>query len=64
MYDKAGIIWLIHAVVWQKPTQHCKAIVLQLKVKKKKRRHLVKTFSFLCNAGRRPRNHSCSVTMG
>jgi len=35
MYDKADILWLIHAVVWQKPTQHCKAIVLQLKVKKK-----------------------------
>ena len=23
--------WLIHVVVWQKPTQHCKAIILQLK---------------------------------
>ena len=38
MYDKADILWLIHAVVWQKPKQHCKAIVLQLKVKKKKRK--------------------------
>ena len=25
---------MIHAVVWQKPTQHCKAIILQLKKKK------------------------------
>jgi len=25
-------LWLIHAVVWQKPTQHCKAIIFQLKV--------------------------------
>ena len=26
--------WLIHADVWQKPTQHCKAIALQLKINK------------------------------
>ena len=26
-------IWLIHTVVWQKPTQHWKAIILQLKKK-------------------------------
>jgi len=26
-------LWLIHTVVWQKPTQHCKAIILQLKKK-------------------------------
>ena len=25
-------LWLIHIVVWQKPTQHYKAIILQLKV--------------------------------
>ena len=25
---------LIHVVVWQKPTQHCKATILQLKKKK------------------------------
>ena len=24
-------IWLIHVVIWQKPTQHCKAIIFQLK---------------------------------
>ena len=24
-------LWLIHVVVWQKPTQYCKAIILQLK---------------------------------
>jgi len=22
-------LWLIHVAVWQKPTQHCKAIILQ-----------------------------------
>jgi len=27
-------LWLIRIVVWQKPTQHCKAIFLQLKQKK------------------------------
>ena len=27
-------LWLIHADVWQKPTQHCKAMILQLKVNK------------------------------
>ena len=26
---------LIHAVIWQKPTQHCKAIILQLKKNRK-----------------------------
>ena len=25
---------LIHLAVWQKPTQHCKAIILQLKINK------------------------------
>ena len=28
-------LWLIHADIWQKPTQYCKAIILQLKMKKK-----------------------------
>ena len=26
-------LWLIHVDVWQRPKQHCKAIVLQLKIK-------------------------------
>ena len=25
-------LWLIHVEVWQKPTQHCKAITLQLQI--------------------------------
>ena len=25
-------LWLIHADVWQKPDQYCKAIILQLKI--------------------------------
>ena len=29
-------LWLIHVDVWQKPTQHCKAITLQLKMHNKK----------------------------
>ena len=28
--------WLIHLVVWQKPAQYCKGIILQLKKKRKK----------------------------
>ena len=27
---------LIHAGIWQKPTQHCKAVILQLKINVKK----------------------------
>ena len=27
-------LWLIHVDVWQKPTQYCKAIILQLKINK------------------------------
>ena len=27
-------LWLIHADVWQKPTQYCIAIILQLKINK------------------------------
>ena len=30
-------LWLIHIDVWQKPTLHCKAIILQLKIKEKKK---------------------------
>ena len=26
-------VWLIHIVVWQKPTQYCKTLILQLKKK-------------------------------
>ena len=25
-------LWLIHVVIWQKSTQYCKAIILQLKI--------------------------------
>ena len=28
-------LWLIHTVVWKKPTQHYEAIILQLKIKLK-----------------------------
>ena len=31
-------LWLIHADVWQKPTQYCKAIILQLKKNKLKKK--------------------------
>ena len=29
-------LWLIHVDIWQKPTQYCKTIILQLKIKFKK----------------------------
>ena len=38
-FKRGGIyvyLWLIHVDVWQKPTQHCKAIILQLKINFKK----------------------------
>jgi hypothetical protein len=25
-------LWMIHVVVWQKTAQHCKAVILQLKI--------------------------------
>ena len=37
-FKREGIyvyLWLIHVVIWQKPTQHCKAIILQIKFKKR-----------------------------
>ena len=30
--EAGGRLWLIHVDVWQKPTQYCKAIILQLKI--------------------------------
>ena len=38
-------LWLICVVVWQKPTQHCKAIILQLKIKIKNKDNAYKIFS-------------------
>ena len=26
-------LWLIHTVVWKRPIQHCKGIIIQLKIK-------------------------------
>ena len=31
-------LWLNHIVVWQKSTQYCKEIILQLKILKRERR--------------------------
>ena len=33
-------IWLIHIAVQKKPTQHCKAIILQLKINKKEKKEI------------------------
>ena len=40
------LLWLIHADLWQKPIQYCKAIILQLK----------KIFKAICEASD-PRKH-------
>ena len=36
--QRAGLDWAtcFHNIIWQKPTQHCKAIILQLKINFKK----------------------------
>ena len=39
-FNREGIyvyLRLIHVVVWQKPTQRCKTIILQPKIEKKKK---------------------------
>ena len=37
---------LIHIDVWQKPTQYCKAIILQLKINKLKNKNKTKNIMF------------------
>ena len=32
-----GCLWLIHVDIWQKPSLYCKVIILQLKIKLKRR---------------------------
>ena len=42
-------LWLIHADVWQKPTQHCRTLILQLKINQKSDREMKWTlFLFIC----------------
>jgi len=41
-FKREGIyvyLWLVHVEVWQKTTKFCKAIILQLKKKRKRERH-------------------------
>ena len=49
MLKREGIyaqLELIHVVVWKKPTQHCKVIILQLKIKiKKKNKYIIQDHS-------------------
>jgi len=40
-------LWLIHVTVWQKPTQHYKAIILQLNFLKRNTREINKYFLVL-----------------
>ena len=39
-------LWLIHVDIWQKTAQHCKAIIIQLKI------NTLKSTSFSVNAFR------------
>ena len=44
-------LWLIHVDVWQKPIQHCSTIILQLKIKRKKKKRttlLISSFKLQC----------------
>ena len=48
-FKKEGIyvyLWLIHVDVWHKPTQFCKAIILQLKNNLKNKERNLKNFKF------------------
>ena len=40
-------LWLIHVDMWQKPTQYCKAIILQLKINKFKQNKKKETESLI-----------------
>ena len=42
-------LWLNHVDIWQKQTQHCKAIILQLKINKLKKKVLVKKMTLNWN---------------
>ena len=50
--------WLIHVDIWQKPTQYCKAIILQLKINKKFLKRIIATiiFSSLINVAKQKNN--------
>ena len=39
-----GYLWPIHVDVWQKPSQHCTTIILQLKLIAFKKENLIKKF--------------------
>ena len=65
-------LWLIHVVVWQTPTQYCKAIILQLKIlfyKVGEGRNLCAIFKLDCKQLQRlcpqhPRGKSCPPHTG
>ena len=40
-------LWLIHVYVWQKPTQCCKAPILQLKINFKKKKQEKNNYSLI-----------------
>ena len=38
-------LWLIYVVKWQKPTQHCKVIIIQIKKKNQQEKKLCTSLS-------------------
>ena len=40
-------LWLIHIDIWQKPSQYCEVIILQLKIKYLKIKMVAPTYSVL-----------------
>ena len=50
-------IWMTHVDVWQKPTQFCKAIILQLKNKFKIRKRRNPRKSEFSPSGRMDQHH-------
>ena len=59
------MLWLIHIVVQQKLTQHCKAIILQLKIFKKENhlRSLVLRYKSASDGGIPQPKHSSETGM-
>ena len=59
-------LWLSHADVWQKPTQYCKAIILQLKINKlKKKKRILKWVAISSSRGSSsPRDQTQNICTG
>ena len=57
-------LWMIRVNVWQKPTQHCKAIILQLKNKSIYKKKKTKTNKLLDTESQCPDQEGNTIRMG